>query len=188
MSDPLEVAELQSSLANADSFLGTVAERAGDYAEAMARFGAQIARMATLVQADPRAGVMKQRLASAFGLQADVMAIFGQRAAAQAIANIQVPVAQNRANENNLGDYASACVLAGTIAERAGDHDAAQSHWQQALAILSPRLRDSNHWRLLDPAARALALLGRDDESRALIARLEPLKFQPLEPWPESVR
>jgi hypothetical protein len=45
----------------------------------------------------------------------------------------------------------------------------------------------SSNWRLLDPAARALACLGRAEESRALIARLDSFGYRPLEPWPACV-
>ena len=287
MTDPLAVAELQSALANTDSYLGTTAERMGDFPEAIARFGAQIARLEELVKADPGAGAMKQRLANALGLRSDVMAIAGQRAGAgehrrraiqifdglvaqdaanrvwqyaalnarlkqgmlfraegdlagvgrivaecrpaaekfaksapsdravqaalssawrleaqwreaahvadagdaaeRALAVSKFLVEQNRANENNLGDYASASLLAGMIASRSGDLTAARRHWQLAVDAVQPRLADSVHWRLLDPAARALALLGKAAESRRLIERLEKIHYQPLEPWPDAI-
>ena len=48
--------------------------------------------------------------------------------------------------------------------------------------------RDSHHWRLLDPLARALALLGRTDESRPIVDLLDRFGYQPLDPWPEPIR
>jgi hypothetical protein len=94
-------------------------------------------------------------------------------------------VEQNRVNDNSLGDYASACVVAGMIARRSGDTAAAQRHWQSAVDAVQMRGRETTHWRLLDPAVRALVLLGRTEESRALVERLRRLGYQPLEPWPE---
>ena len=40
--------------------------------------------------------------------------------------------------------------------------------------------------RVLDPAARALRVLGRADEGRAVQERLATLGYRPLEPWPGS--
>ena len=90
----------------------------------------------------------------------------------------------DRADESNLGVYTTACILAGTIEGRSGDKEAARRHWQTALQTLESLTSESNHWRLLDPAARALALLGRVDESRAIVMRLQRFGYQPLEPWP----
>jgi eukaryotic-like serine/threonine-protein kinase len=280
--------DLQFSEANVISYLGTAAERNGDYAEAVARFGDQIGRVAALPKAELRTARSRQRLADAIALQCSVMAISGQRPAAltqrkqvreifdelaardpanrewqtaslnahvkeavllhaegdvtgatrlvreclpliqtlargeksdRAIAGLLAMawrleaqlrdaageagaaetaaqamtigkslVEQNRANETNLGDYASACVLAGVIAQRAGDADGARRHWQTALDAVGTRGRDTRHWRLLDPAARALALLGRIDECRANVELLDRFGYQPLDPWPEPIR
>jgi hypothetical protein len=48
------------------------------------------------------------------------------------------------------------------------------------------RLAESNHWRILDPAARAFALLGAADRQRAIVDRLNKIGYQPLEPWPKT--
>ena len=286
MSDPLEVAELQSSLANADSFLGTVADRVGDFAEAVARFGMQIERIEGQVNADPRSARMKQRLATALGLQSDTMAISGKRIAALerrrrsldifdalavqdaanrewqvsaltarlkyalllraqgdasgaarivqecrpaleklaklapsnrsvmsalalawrleaqlrdttgepgateaatcAIAAAKTLLELDRADDNNLIIYANAFIAAGMIAQSAGDTATAHRDFQAALDAVEERVRASTSVRLLDPAARALALLGRTEESRAVQERLAQVRFQSLEPWPEN--
>lgn len=277
-------AELQASIANVDSYLGSLAERVGDYPEAVARFGAQISRLEAQVRADPRSARMRRRLANALGLQSEVMAVAGQlpaaveqrrqsleiltalasqdaanrelhasalnahlkhaillraqRAAApadQIVQECRLAVEQlaksaspnrgittslatawrleaqrresagesgaieavtkalsagkalhalDRADEANLYVYATTCVVAGILARRAEQVEAARQHWQTGLDAIGPRLRESNHWWVLDPAARALALLGRSDESRALIERLQRFGYQPLEPWP----
>ncbi|MSU25410.1 MAG: hypothetical protein EXS32_16515 [Opitutus sp.] len=278
--------ELQVSIANVDSYLGSIAERAGDLKEAVARFGAQVARLESQVKADRLSARMKQRLATALGLQSDVTAVAGQVPAAleerrrsleilraltvldgasgewkAAALNAQIKyalllraqgdtaaadrivqecwpaveslaknaspdrrisvtlatvwrleaqrregagepghaeamtkalaagtsiVALDQADESGMSVYATTCVVAGVMAGRAGDTAAARRHWQAVLQTVEPRLGETKHWRLLDPAVRALALLGRTDESRALIARLDRLGFQPLEPWPDA--
>jgi tetratricopeptide (TPR) repeat protein len=109
-------------------------------------------------------------------------------AAAQAITIGRSLVTQNRATENNLGEYGNACVVAGLIARGAGDADAARRHWQTAVEAIATRGRESQHWRLLDPLARALTLLGRANEAGVVLARLQGFGYQPLEAWPESGR
>jgi hypothetical protein len=107
-------------------------------------------------------------------------------AAAQAVALGKALLDGKQANEADLGEYATACTVAGVIAQRGGDGDTARRFWQTAVEATSPRVGASNHWRLLDPTARALAMLGRADESRALIERLDRFGYQPLEGWPEG--
>ncbi|MEY2878407.1 MAG: hypothetical protein RLZZ15_787 [Verrucomicrobiota bacterium] len=77
--------ELQGSIANVVSYLGTIAERIGEYSEAVARFGEQTKKLEGLVQAEPRTVVWQERLANSFALQSNVLAITGQRAAALAL-------------------------------------------------------------------------------------------------------
>jgi hypothetical protein len=77
-------------------------------------------------------------------------------------------------------------VTAGCIARQRGEADAAQRAWRRAAEVVQPRLANSSNWRLLDPAARAFAFLGRGDDSRALIERLQKFGYQPLEPWPDT--
>ena len=283
MSDPIEAAELESSLANADSFLGTVAERMGDFPEAIARYGMQVERIEAQVKADLRSSRMKQRLATALGLQSEIMAVAGRRpaslehrrhsieifdqlatqdpanrewqvsllsarlrlaallhvqgdpaaaqivresrdaleklakgatasrafttalalawrlevqaidarggpggseAAAQALAIAKSVYDVQPADESNQSVYAHAFIAAGLIAQHQNEHSTAQRHFQRALEIVNARLTASAYWRLLDPAARALALLGRKEESRAIQDRLGKMGYQPLEPWP----
>lgn len=277
-------AELQASIANVDSYLGSIAERAGDLTEAVARFGAQVARLEVQVKADALSARMKQRLATALGLQSDALAIAGQQAAAlerrrrameifealtaqdatnrdwqvsaqtarlkyalllraqgdaavagrlvregraaleqlaksgtsnraitsalalasrlvaqlsdaagepgageaaeRAVAAAQALLALDRADENHLNSVASAHITAGVIAQRAGDSESARRHFQAALATVEERARTSTNARVLDPAARALMLLGRAEAGRAVQERLARLGYQPLEPWP----
>ncbi|MEY2880798.1 MAG: Serine/threonine-protein kinase PknB, partial [Verrucomicrobiota bacterium] len=277
-------AELQASIAGVDSYLGSIAERAGDLAEAVARFGLQVARLEAQVKADPLSARMKQRLGSALGLQSEVMSVAGQlpgalerrrqslelfetlaakdganrewqaaalnarlklavllraggesvaadrlvqaswpfaenlaraaasnrgialslatawrleaqrraasgetdtaEAAARALAAGKSLVELDRTDENHLHAYATAGLLAGAVALHTGDTGGARRHWQAALEVMEPRLRASTHWRVLDPVARLLNVLGRADEGRALVDQLRRFGYQPLEPWP----
>ena len=69
---------------------------------------------------------------------------------------------------------------------QSGDDAAAQRHWQHAADLLAPRLPGTRNWRLLDPATRAAACLGRSEEAHATIARLNLLGYVPLDPWPDA--
>jgi hypothetical protein len=88
----------------------------------------------------------------------------------------------DRADENHLNEVASANVTAGVIAQRAGDSESARRHLQAALATVEERARTSTKARVLDPAARALMLLGRAEAGRAVQERMAKLGYQPLEP------
>ena len=44
----------------------------------------------------------------------------------------------------------------------------------------------SRQWRLLDPAARSLLLLGRTAAAREIVDRLNAIGYQPFEPWPDD--
>jgi tetratricopeptide (TPR) repeat protein len=276
--------QLHFSRANVISFLGTVAERSGDYGEAIARFAGQVQTLENLVRDDPGTARWKDRLANALALQAGVLGITGRRAEAVALrsrsrellapflkqdasnralqsaayklglddawvlrakgdlggaqrrldearggferlARIEATdrkvagllaaawrleaqlrltakrddvepaisqaltlgedlIARERANDTFAGDYANACVVAGTLAAQSGTQERATRHWQRALEVVRSRRAETADWRLLDPLARALACLGQVEESRAVIAKLHGFGYQPLEPWP----
>jgi len=276
----------QSNVANMLSWLGTVAERSGDYAEARARFADHTRRIESLVKMEPAAMRWKARLAEALGLEAYVALITDRRGDARALlararemtdAAVQrdpanqtwfktslnlrlgeasllladgeisaaMPmadearrgyeklmkaepsdrgfveklarawriegelrllagrddatdasaralslgnglVASARPGEIFFGDHLRAIVLAGTIADRRGDRRAAVGYWQRAADATRPLLEHCNDWRVLDPAARAFALLGRDEISRPLVERLDRFGYRPLTPWPAA--
>lgn len=104
-------------------------------------------------------------------------------ASAQAVARAEALI-RGEPKDDEIGASAQAYLIAAKIAASQRDAPTARGHCQRALEIVTPRMKDSRDWRLLDPAARALALLGRPEESRALIERLERSGYQPLEPWP----
>jgi eukaryotic-like serine/threonine-protein kinase len=91
-------------------------------------------------------------------------------------------------NEDFFGDHAMTRVIAGSIAEASGNHAEALMHWRRALDVLGARHTQSNYWRVLDPAARALACLGETARAQAVIQRLDAFGYVPLEPWPSGLR
>lgn len=129
------------------------------------------------------------RLATAWRMEAQLRYITGQsqadEAVKQAIELGDSLIKEGRADNRVVGEFAESCLLAGRIALAKGRREQALSHWRRTLDLLTPRLSNSQDWRLLEPAARALALLGRQKESLALIAQLEHLGFHPIETWPE---
>jgi eukaryotic-like serine/threonine-protein kinase len=275
---------LRNRTADVHSWLGTVAERSGDYAEAVARLGGQVLQLEAIVARDPRTARWQARLADALGLHASILAATGQRAASLAqrtraktiydrltatdpqnrtwmrhslslrvnearllradgeleSARLLVVEARHKleslaaaeptdgwftarlagawrlegeleeaagrsaaaaairragelseqlvsagkADEAMLGEAALALIAAGSLAARAGNPPAASGHWERALQVLQQARQPSTHWRILDPTARALALLGREAEAREIIESLHSRGYRPLEPWP----
>ena len=97
-------------------------------------------------------------------------------------------IRQGRATNTDVGERALAGVLAGEIAALSNDLALARRHWQQVSDLLAPRLPNTRDWRLLDPAARAAAWMGRSEEAHAVVAQLNLLGYVPLDPWPEADR
>jgi len=142
-----------------------------------------------LVAAEPQDRTFALRLMEAWRLEAELRLAAAPEAAAAAGARAMALgepwVREARADEGALGEYAQACVTAGRIAGAAGHADEAARCWSRAIDVVGARISSSNNWRLLDPAARALACLGRAAESHALVERLRRLGCRPLEPWPD---
>ena len=74
----------QFDIVQAGSWLGTIAERSGDFKEAAARFAEQVSQLEAIARADPKNARWRQRLADALSLRASVLAIQGERAASMA--------------------------------------------------------------------------------------------------------
>ena len=100
-----------------------------------------------------------------------------------ALRQAELLVAARPVSDRILGEAASTLVVAGQVAEAIGQHEAAKMRWQRAVDLIAAQLTKSGDWRLLDPAVRALALLGRTAESGELVARLERIGYVPLEPF-----
>ena len=163
----------------------------GDVAEVRRLVDSARSELEKLAKIAPADRKIAGLLATAWRLEAELRAAAGRADATEAIARAlaigEELVAKDRADDELRGNYLGACVAAGRIARQLGQEEAARQHWQRAADILLPRVSESNNWRLLDPSARALALLGRGEESGVIIARLRRFGYQPLEPWPEGM-
>ncbi len=143
-----------------------------------------------LAAAEPSDRAFTLWLMIALRLDAQLRAAAGHpdaaAAAAQAVELGERLIREGRATDADAGECALARVVTGDVASGAGDTTAARRHWQQAADLLAPRLPGTRDWRLLDPAARAAARLGRSAEARAVILQLNLLGYVPLEPWPNT--
>jgi eukaryotic-like serine/threonine-protein kinase len=148
----------------------------------------EIQRLEKNMAAEPNDSTAVLRLVTALRLASRQLLESGglgaAKTAGRALMLSEPLLAEDRANDRLLTEFAHASIIAGRDLARAGNHSGASAHWQRARDLLTPQIVDSNDWLLLDPAARALAYLGRTSESRALIARLQRLGYVPLEPWP----
>lgn len=132
----------------------------------------------------------RPHLAMAFRMEAEFVdqtrGAGAVEAAARAIELGESLVGAGTPTEGAIGECARAYLAAAAIAERRGDRERCVAHASRAFALLAARIDRSKDWRVLDPAARALALLGRSDESHALIARLDRFGYSPIVPWPDT--
>ncbi|MBI2510427.1 MAG: serine/threonine protein kinase [Opitutae bacterium] len=80
------------------------------------------------------------------------------------------------------GEFARACLLNGRIEERAGHTEISRRSWLQVVTMFETRATSSRDWRVLDPLAQALVLLGREDSARPLVATLKRCGYRPIDP------
>ncbi len=161
-----------------------------DWTEAARLLEASRRRLEPIVADEPTSPTNANFLVRAWRIEALLRLAQGRtdagEAAARAIVLVQPFLTKETAGDRIVRtESAEAYLVAGLVADRAGNEEAARQHWQQSLDLLDPDWLNSCHWRLLDPAARALILLKRYDEGRSLIDRLNRLGYRPLSPWPE---
>jgi serine/threonine protein kinase/tetratricopeptide (TPR) repeat protein len=106
-------------------------------------------------------------------------------AAAKAVEFDEKLISERRANDEVIGECATAYDIEGEIAAKAGSGATAQGDWKHAAETLEPRTHGSHDWQLLDPAARVATWLGRADDAHAIISDLTQRGYVPLDPWPE---
>jgi serine/threonine protein kinase/tetratricopeptide (TPR) repeat protein len=126
---------------------------------------------------------MAWRIEAQLRLSSDLAA--AATAAAQAVQLDERLISEGRANDEVVGECATAYDIEGEIAARAGSGAAAQVDWKLASDTLAPRTRGSHDWQLLDPSARVATWLGRQEDARAIISDLTQRGYVPLDPWPE---
>ena len=166
-----------------------LARSAGNEAEAAA--SVQQARRATetLVEAVPKDRSFTATLMVAWRMEAELRHRAGRADATDAVkaavALEEKLMAGDRKDDPTISVCAQTLIAAARIVAP-HNPDGARRDCERAVELLRPRLAGSRDWRLLDPAVRALFLLGQTDESRALRQRLEAIGYRPVEPWPEA--
>jgi tetratricopeptide (TPR) repeat protein len=168
-----------------------LARRQGNLTRAIALTTEVRPELELLVASEPSSRGYAQWLAKAWMLETQLSA-GTDPAAVAVVAKRAVDVTESlvhdgRATRVDVAECAQACLVAGEAAAKAGNTALAQQHWQRAGELLGPRLPGSRDWRLLDPAARAAAALGRIDEARSIVALLDRLGYIPLDPWPPAI-
>jgi len=148
-------------------------------------------QLQALVAAEPSGRHFNRDLATAWRLEGrlrwDARQPGANEAVARAIELGERLITSARADDWVTCEFAESNNLAGRIAFSEGQPGLARRYWQRALAVLTPRLSNSNDWRFLDPAAQALALLGEDEKARPLIERLHRIGYHPPDPLAASI-
>ena len=160
-------------------------------AGAAPRFADARGQIESLVATEPTNHNFRNSLATVWRLEAQ-MRLLARRtdageAVARALALSEALMSESRSDAWVLAEVALANVLAGRIAVAQEKPEVARDHWNRALDALSPRFATTNDWRLLDPAAQVLVLLGRPGEARPLVERLRRFGYQPSDPLAASM-
>lgn len=92
---------------------------------------------------------------------------------------------EDRLNDERLGLIASLYVMRGEINRSLGQQNAAASDWQSAHDLLEQKAPLGDSPFLLDPWARVLRFLGRQEEGEAVSDALQVRRYVPLMPWPD---
>ncbi len=170
---------------------GIVARGQGDVERATGLVGEARVAFQHLVAAEPSDHAYAWWLAKAWLQEASLRGgtdlTTAREVAEQALSAVEKLNEIGRANgAGSVGD-AEVYVAAGRLATQSGDSDRARLYWQRADALLSRILPGCRDWRLLDPAARTAAALGRLDEARSIAAQLSRFGYVPIDPWPPVV-
>jgi eukaryotic-like serine/threonine-protein kinase len=162
---------------------GKVGEAAG-----MARWAHH--EVEQLVAAEPSSQAFARALAKSWRFEASLRIAEGRTDAAEAVGRAidlgEKMIRARNKDESIFFELAQANILAGRISQARGADDVARRHWLRALEIVDGRT-DVDHWRYLDSAAQALALLGRNTDAAPLIARLRSFGYHSLDPLAASV-
>jgi serine/threonine protein kinase/tetratricopeptide (TPR) repeat protein len=149
------------------------------------------AQLEALVAAEPSSRVFALWLAKVWLMEARMRMHVGRpdalAAAGRAIEIGEPLLKLERASNATVGEFAQANILAGRLVAAQNQPEAAQRYWLRAVEVLAARLAQTNDWRLLDPAAQALALLGRTAEARPLVERLHRFGYRSLDPLAASI-
>jgi hypothetical protein len=165
-----------------------LARHGGDFARAASLVDEVLPQLESLAAAEPSNRGVASCLALAWRQRAQLQARDGPQAGAdaarRAVAVGEGLVRDERASDAVVGECAEAHVVSGEIASSIGDAGASRQDWTRAAELIAPLSHRASDWRLLDPAARAAAGMGRTDEARAAIEHLNLIGYVPLDPWP----
>jgi len=89
---------------------------------------------------------------------------------------------EGRADIWTKHEAAHSLILVGRLAQAASRPADAAEAWQEALNTLGPDYDRSRDWRLLEPAAVALTLLGRHEPAGRLVQQLKIFGYVPPDP------
>jgi len=166
----------------------TLYRQRGEIADASREVDETIPQIEAILASEPTDRALSRSLLKAWRLRAQLQAYAGRpEAVTSASRAVEIGDRLSRANgatDAEVGECAKAYVVSGEIAAKFADPGKARRDWLRAAELLAPRIRGSRDWQLLDPAARAFAWLGRSEEARGMIEKLNLLGYVPLDPWP----
>jgi tetratricopeptide (TPR) repeat protein len=165
------------------SALGALHSAEGNPAAALQPLGKARRLLEPLVAKDPavadwrlQLGVCRIRTAAALERLDPARA----RSEARAAVAILAPLLESQPDEPTRGLIADAEVTRGRIEAALGAPDEARKAWERALAVLAPCPRPLNHWKVLAPWTEATFRLGRVEEARPAVERLEGMGYRAL--------
>jgi len=169
-----------------------LANQRGDVIGANRIVDEALPQLEALSASEPTSRDLAIELLAAWRFKARLQFVAGRTdaagSAAHAVGIVERLAGADGAINYEVGECAKVYIVSGEIAARSGDASNARSYWTRADNLLAPWIRNSRDWRLLDPAARAAAWLGRSDEARATIDKLNSFGYVPPDPWPDQGR
>ncbi len=85
-----------------------------------------------------------------------------------------------RLNHRTLYEFAQSLLLSGWLHHQLGDTASARSDWERIVDTLLPQVERIPEWRIYDPLAQALTLLGREVEALPYWKQLQAIGYTPI--------
>jgi tetratricopeptide (TPR) repeat protein len=189
--DPENVAWRSLSL-NAGLAEASLARRRGDFAAARRLVEKSLPGLESISKGEPTDRYFAGLVLKAWRMKAQLQLLWGEAeagASARHAAEMGEKLSGSaEATAAELGESVRALLVLGQASADSGDPAAARGDWSRAAELIAPRVGGTREWRILDPYARAMSLLGRTAEANDAIRRLNQLGYVPLEPWPDVGR
>ncbi len=163
--------------------IGLLLAAQGDPTAALAHHRQGVELLAKLVARDPSDSSRRRDLAEArthlaAGLAATTDLDGATREATEALDLVAGLPAGGFENRQALRVRSLAWSVLARVREQRRDPAGASAAWQQALAAIEPVARDSSDGELIEPWAAALLGLGRLEQARPVVARLEAMGYR----------